>query len=955
MSYDMFTDTTAARRSYAWGEEFRNTAVPSHPGDLATKQSSSGPFERAFASSSSIRISSSQSFNVPQGNNSLPGGPDSRISPFRRDNSQPTRSGSLTGGDKGWGQLKSNSPFQRHPSKIQTSSPKPPSHSSLPFKPIVRSPNREANVREARPRGESDFWNELDSRVGRSAPRIDKTRQTDRPNQILGTSRSDDGHHLHRRRISPRSTEGLVQKGQDKRPWEDRDGSDRRKPGGDDEEVRQWPPPALDIGASAKAAYSSNYEPPNIFDQSRRGRKEKTKPDKTKVKQSRVRRRSREMHDDDDEDFEEDPHYARRRKEEKQRRREEKLAAMGPIPILLPHFISIANLGSALGIEKRVFLQNLAELGFEDITLETVMAGETAALVAQEYGYNPTVESGDTIDLKRRPPPEDLSVLPERPPIVTIMGHVDHGKTTMLDWLRRSSVAAQEHGGITQHIGAFSVKLSGGKQITFLDTPGHAAFLTMRQRGANVTDIVILVVAADDSVKPQTLESLKHARAANVPVIVAINKIDKDEARIDQVKADLARNGIEIEDYGGDVQVACVSGRTGEGMDSLEENILTLSEILDLRAERDGMAEGWVLESSVKPVGRAATVLVKRGTLRKGDFIAAGTVWAKIRMLRNEAGDEIDEASPGTPVEILGWRALPDAGDEVIQAPNETRVRDAMDYRVEVQGYEKAAAEQEVQERKDKERDEQDEAAAREKAATAPANRKKKIRQGGTGTGVEDSATLGDSTGLVKVNFTVKGDTMGSVEAVCAAISEIGNNEVQAAILRSAPGTVTEYDVEHAAVTKGTVVNFNTPLTPLIKKMAEDAGVAILDHSVIYHLVDEVKEMLSSKLPMLVTSKVLGEAEVLQVFPINIRGKEYKNIAGCRVRNGQLTRNAAYRLTRNNKTIYDGKLVSLKIGKKDVDEMRKGGECGLMFEGFDELEIGDKIQAYEEIREKRRL
>ena len=793
----------------------------------------------------------------------------------------------------------------------------------------MKNMNSEMQGRDTKkPRGSGDFWNELDSRVGRPAPETGRARQTDRPAQADRFAHSADGHRLHRARVAPRNREKPAHESTDRWSREERDNSRGGKPSGwaDRAQQQQLPTPILDIdiggvgsGAGGAGAYSSNYEPQNSFEK-RRGRKEKTKPEKTKTKKHRGNRRSREMEEDedDDDDYYDDLDVVLQRRAEKERRREEKLAAMGPIPILLPHFISVANLGSALGVEKRVFLSNLAELGFEDITLDTVMTGETAALVAQEYGYNPTVESGDAVDLKRRPQPEDLTSLPERPPIVTIMGHVDHGKTTMLDWLRRSSVAAQEHGGITQHIGAFSVKLSSGKQITFLDTPGHAAFLTMRQRGANVTDIVILVVAADDSVKPQTLEALKHARAANVPVIVAINKIDKDEARIDQVKADLARNGVEIEDFGGDVQVACVSGRTGEGMDSLEENILTLSEILDVRAEREGMAEGWVLESSVKPVGRSASVLVKRGTLRKGDFIAAGTVWAKIRMLRNEAGEEIAEAPPGTPVEILGWRSLPDAGDEVIQAPNETRVREAIEYRIEVREYERAAAEQEAQERKDKAREQEEEAAARNRAPVAPTSRRRKVRQGGTGTGVEDSAAAaaaaaaasGDGTGLVKVNFTVKGDVMGSVEAVCAAISEIGNNEVQAAILRSAPGAVTEYDIEHAAVTKSTVVNFNTALTPTIKKMAEDAGVAILDHSVIYHLVDEIKEMLSEKLPPLITSRVLGEAEVLQVFPINIRGKEYKNIAGCRVRNGQLTRNVMYRVTRNGKTIFDGEIFT---------------------------------------------
>lgn len=613
------------------------------------------------------------------------------------------------------------------------------------------------------------------------------------------------------------------------------------------------------------------------------------------------------MEDDDDfDDVDEIAEERRRLKAEKKRQREEAAAALGSTPILLPQFISVANLGAALRVKSQIFLRQLAELGFEDITVESVMTGETAALIAQEYGYDPTVESGATIDLKRSPPPEDPSTLPERPPIVTIMGHVDHGKTTMLDWLRSSSVAAQEHGGITQHIGAFSVKLNSGKQITFLDTPGHAAFLTMRQRGASVTDIVILVVAADDSVKPQTLEALKHARASNVPVIVAINKIDKDEARIDQVKADLARNGIEIEDFGGDVQVACVSGKTGLGMDTLEENILTLSEILDVRADPNGMAEGWVLESGVKSVGRSASVLVKGGTLRKGDIIAAGTTWAKIRMMRNEAGVEVDEAPPGTPIEILGWRGLPDAGDEVLQAPTEARAKEAISYRLDVKGRERAVSETEAQDQRDKEKAALAEAAAATAAAT--------FEPGTAGrwptaaASVEGAAEEGgeETNRLKTVNFTVKGDVMGSVEAVCAAIMEIGNNEVRPAVLRSGPGQVTESDIEHAAVTKSAVVNFNSPLQGSIKKMAEDAGVTILDYTVIYHLIDEIKDTLSEQLAPTITSKVLGEAEVLQVFPINLRGRVFKNVAGCRVRNGQVTRGGQYRLLRKNKMIFQG-------------------------------------------------
>ncbi|KAG6040252.1 hypothetical protein E4U41_001127, partial [Claviceps citrina] len=409
-----------------------------------------------------------------------------------------------------------------------------------------------------------------------------------------------------------------------------------------------------------------------------------------KSKKSSSRRR---MEDDDwhDESIHRWEHKQRRKAEKEAQRQKELQEEQPAVSIFLPEYISASNLARALKQRPDQFLADMEEMGFENVTPDTIMTGETAALISMEYGFEPTVDTGSQRDLRARPVPEDVSSLPGRPPVVTIMGHVDHGKTTLLDWLRKSSVAAQEHGGITQHIGAFVVKMSTGKQITFLDTPGHAAFLSMRQRGANVTDIVVLVVAADDSVMPQTVEALKHATSAKVPIIVAINKIDKEDARVDQVKADLARHGVEIEDYGGDVQVVCVSGKTGQGMADLEENIITLSEILDVRAETDGMAEGWILESSVKQNGKAATILVKRGTLRPGDLVVAGKTWARIRVIRNEAGKEVAEAPPGSPVEILGWRELPEAGAEVLQAPDEARAKTAVEYRLEMAGREESS------------------------------------------------------------------------------------------------------------------------------------------------------------------------------------------------------------------------------------------------------------------------
>ena len=561
----------------------------------------------------------------------------------------------------------------------------------------------------------------------------------------------------------------------------------------------------------------------------------------------------------------------------------------GPTPILLPELISVANLGVALNIKQDVFLGQLEELGFEDITKESILTGETAALVAQEYGFDPKVEIGEDEDLKPRPPPEDPSSLPLRPPVVTIMGHVDHGKTTLLDFLRKSSIVSQEHGGITQHIGAFSVKLSSGKQITFLDTPGHAAFLSMRQRGANVTDMIILVVAADDSVKPQTVEALKHARAAKVPMIVAINKIDKESANVDRVKSDLAAHGVELEDFGGDVQVVCVSGKTGQGMADLEENILLLSEMLDIRAEPDGMAEGWVLESSIKPSGRVATVLVKRGTLRPGDFIVAGRVFCKIRLLRNEAGIDIDEAPPGTAVEVLGWKEPPEAGDQVLQAPSEDRAKMAAHYRQEMEDRLDSIALQTQQQQEKRDR------AAAEEAAE----------------GAEEAEAEDSTRGTQFINFTVKGDVHGSVEAVCGAMLEIGNNEVRPRVLQSATGQVTEWDVEHAAVSGSRIINFNNPVPGHILRMAEDMGVKILDHNIIYHLAEEVKNTLSEYLAPTITTRVIAEAEILQVFPINIKGRVYKSIAGCRVRNGQITRNALVRVMRGGEQIFKGKRVRL--------------------------------------------
>ncbi|KAJ8105329.1 hypothetical protein OPT61_g10244 [Boeremia exigua] len=429
-------------------------------------------------------------------------------------------------------------------------------------------------------------------------------------------------------------------------------------------------------------------------------------------------RNNRRVARDEDDDLE-DRHV--NKKEQKRLRKEAKKAARleksEPTPITLPEYISVANLAGMLRLRVEDFVTKLEELGFEDVQATQVLNAEHAGLIAQEYNFEPTFqgehEDGDLYAAAELTP-EEYAELPARPPVVTIMGHVDHGKTTILDYMRSTSVAAGEFGGITQHIGAFSVPLANGKKITFLDTPGHSAFETMRARGANVTDIVVLVVAADDSVMPQTVEAIKHAQAARVPIIVAINKMDKQQADPDAVKLDLGRHGIDVEEFGGDVQAIPVSGKTGQGIPDLEEAISTLSELLDHRADPQSNVEGTVLEGTTKKSGRVATVLVRSGTLRQGTALVAGTTWTRVRSLRNENGVMLKEAGPGIAVEVDGWRDQPIAGDEVLQAADEQQASAVSELRTEKREREQMAKDMEainIARREETERREAEEAA----------------------------------------------------------------------------------------------------------------------------------------------------------------------------------------------------------------------------------------------------
>lgn len=605
-----------------------------------------------------------------------------------------------------------------------------------------------------------------------------------------------------------------------------------------------------------------------------------------------ARRNQRESRSGGD-DFDPDEHE--RLREERKRLKKakaDKKKARGkveeapPTPIYLPEFISVSNLADVVGVRPNQFVQRMEEMGFEDVMYNHVLDAETAGLVAAEYNFEALFDT-ENPDLEAAPIPEDTSSLPSRPPVVTIMGHVDHGKTTILDWLRKSSIAATEHGGITQHIGAFSVAMPSGKMITFLDTPGHSAFLEMRRRGADVTDIVVLVVAADDSVKPQTIEAIKHATQANVPIIVAMSKIDKEGRNTDRVKQDLSVHGVHVEDYGGDVQAIGVSGKTGEGMIELEEAIGALSEMLDHRADTEGNAEGWVLEATTKSYGRVASALIRRGTLRTGDVIVAGETWARVRTLRNEAGLAIEEATPGMPVEIDGWRDQPVAGTEIIQASTEQKAKEVVEYR---------------QERSDNKKLGEDMEAIN--AARREALEKRKLEEMDSD---EASGKPTEPTGPKPVNFIIKADVDGSAEAVLNSISAIGNNEVYANIIRSGVGPVGEFDIEHAASAQGMLISFNMAIDPNMMRMAEMENVKIMDHNIIYKLIDDVKAILSEQLAPTVIKRVVGEAEIGQIFEITLKGRVKTSIAGCRVRNGMMQKSRKVRVTRGDEIIYDGK------------------------------------------------
>ncbi|KAG0252475.1 hypothetical protein DFQ27_008060 [Actinomortierella ambigua] len=635
--------------------------------------------------------------------------------------------------------------------------------------------------------------------------------------------------------------------------------------------------------------------------------------------------------------------------------------------VFIPDAITVSNLASLLGARIGHFEKTMRACGMEITRHDHVLTSDEASLLALEYNTNPILGSQQTLfDLVSQPEPEDMSIHPLRPPVVTIMGHVDHGKTTLLDALRKTSVAAGEAGGITQHIGAFSVLLPSKQRITFLDTPGHPAFTAMRARGAQTTDIVVLVVAAEDGVMPQTAEAIKHAEEAGVPIIVAINKCDKYGAEPEKAKQALLKYGVTVEDLGGETQCVEVSGLTGKNLDLLEEAILTLSEVLDLRAEVDIRGEGHIIESQMeKGRGNVATVLVKRGTLRVGDTIVAGTAWCKVKALTDDTGRMVKEAPPGTPIKVTGWKDLPKAGDELLSAESEEQAKQVVENReLKKERQDQLRTLVAVNEKRRLVAEEEDE----EKLALKEYKRQAWLFHQGAldkhpdplpvkkQLSVAAMQAMEEAESDVKhLRMVVKGDVSGTVEAVVDTLSSLPDDQVKVSVIQNGVGNITEGDIQFAASCQALILGFNVKADKKLQQAARQAGVKIKNYNVIYKLLDDVKVEMAELLPKDIEIQVLGEAKIAQVFNIKKKGGDTQSIAGCRITNGSITRKEDVRIVRNGEVIWDGPLAALKRVKEDIQEAKKGTECGMEFGGFEDLKEGDVIQSIKKMEVLRKL
>jgi translation initiation factor IF-2 len=575
----------------------------------------------------------------------------------------------------------------------------------------------------------------------------------------------------------------------------------------------------------------------------------------------------------------------------------------------LPARLTVQELADRLGVSPTAVISDLVSHNIL-LTINQSMDYETAAMVARDLGFQvlePVAPEGraDGAPATTEEAAEDVGALVPRPPVVTVMGHVDHGKTSLLDAIRNTNVTSAEAGGITQHIGAYQVEIHDRK-ITFLDTPGHEAFTAMRARGAQVTDIVVLVVAADDGVMPQTREAIAHCKAANVPIVVAINKIDRPNAQPDRVIQQLAEAGLVVESYGGDVPAVLVSAKTRQGIEDLLDVVLLVADILELKANPDRPASGVVIEAKLdRARGPVATVLVQSGTLEVGDLVVAGTTYGKVKALFNDRGKRIRRAGPSVPVEILGLNGVPEAGDHMQVVPDEKTARQMVD------------------------------------AARASEREQGEARRELSLQALSSQIQAGE---VKEVTLVVKTDVQGSIEPILTSLARLEQETgIRIKVLHSGTGNVTDSDVMLAAASKGIIIGFNVRAEPSARRAAEAQGVDLRLYNVIYHLVDDVRRALAGMLEPVYREVVRGRAEIRQVF----RAGKAGNAAGCLVLEGTITRGALVRVRRKDEVLYEGRIQSLRRVKEDVREVTAGQECGMTFEGFNEFAPGDLVETYE--------
>lgn len=605
----------------------------------------------------------------------------------------------------------------------------------------------------------------------------------------------------------------------------------------------------------------------------------------------------------------------RRRKEEREEEEQlqQELEELEENIIEATEFITVSDLAELMDVKANDVITTCMDLGMM-VSINQRLDASTIELVAEEYGYEVEFidadEAIEEIELEEDDP-EDLE---PRAPIITVMGHVDHGKTSLLDYIRKTQVAEGEAGGITQHVGAYEVETEDGRHITFLDTPGHEAFTAMRSRGAQATDIVILVVAADDAVMPQTIEAINHSKAAGVPIIVAINKMDKPGANPEKIKQQLAEHDVIVEEYGGNNQAAEVSAKTGEGIPDLLEKVLIEAELMELKANPNRNADGVVLEARVdKGKGTVANILVQNGTLKVGDPFVAGPCFGRVRAMENEFGERVEAAGPSTPVQLMGFDDIPKAGDKLVVLDEEKKAKEIANQRKQIK------REQELRQSKHMSLDD-----------------------------LSRRLALGE---IEDLNLIIKADVDGSIEALSGALQKLSNEEVSVNIIHTGAGAITESDVLLASASEAIIIGFQVRPTANARRVAEEEEIDIRLFSVIYDAVDEVKDAMEGMLSPEISERLYGNAEVREIFKVSKVG----TIAGCYVTEGKMNRNNPVRVVRDGVVIYDGEIDSLKRFKEDVKEVKSGYECGISIKNYNDIKVGDVIENYEIVEERRSL